>query len=225
MESVLSQGYNDFEYIVIDGGSTDGTIDIIRRYEDRIAHWISEPDRGIYDAWNKGLRLARGEWIAFLGSDDAYYPDALEEYANFIEKADSQLDYISSCVNLVNKDMRKVKIICEPWTWQKFRKRMKIAHVGSMHNKRLYERYGLYDTSYRITGDYEFLLRAGQGLKAGFLDAVTAMMRMDGVSQNVMAAFEEAQRAKVITGKRNKLVSSIESVVEISKTIIKRKLS
>jgi glycosyltransferase involved in cell wall biosynthesis len=225
IQSVLDQMYDDFEYIIVDGGSTDGTLDIIRRYEDKITHWISEPDCGIYDAWNKGVELARGEWIAFLGSDDAYYPNALKDYAGFIDRhKGGQLDYVSSCVDFVDTDMKKIEVLCEPWIWRKFRKRMKIAHVGSMHHRSLYERYGLYDSTYRITGDYEFLLRPGKGLKAGHLNSVTAMMRTNGVSHDILATFREAKRAKITTGNRNSMLCTIESIIDISKVTIKRKL-
>ena len=70
MLSVLNQTYHDIEYIIIDGGSTDGTVEIIRKYADRIAYWVSEPDKGIYDAMNKGIKVATGEYIYFLGADD-----------------------------------------------------------------------------------------------------------------------------------------------------------
>ena len=225
IRSVLDQSFEDFEYIVVDGGSTDGSIDIIKRYEDRITHWISEPDSGIYDAWNKGVALASGEWIAFLGGDDAYYANALKDYAGFIdEHSGGQLDYISSCVDLVDTDMKKIEVLCEPWIWRKFRKRMKIAHVGSLHHKSLYERYGMYDTSYRISGDYEFLLRPGKGLKAGYLNSVTAMMRTNGVSHDMLATFRETKRAKVSTGKRNSVLCTIDNMIDIGKLFIKRKL-
>jgi len=223
--SVLNQSFEDFEYIIVDGGSTDGTLNIIKRYEDRIACWISEPDSGIYDAWNKGVALARGEWIAFLGSDDAYYVDALKDYAGYIDQhRDGQLDYISSCVDLVDTEMKKIEVLSERWIWRKFRKRMKIAHVGSLHHKSLYERYGLYDTTYRITGDYEFLLRLGKGLNAGFLNSVTAMMRTNGISHDILATFREAKRAKVTTGKRNSVLCTIDNMIDIGKVAIKRAL-
>jgi len=101
---------------------------------------------------------------------------------------------------------------------------MKIAHVGSMHHSSLYERYGLYDTTYRITGDYEFLLRSGKELKAGFFNSVTAMMRTNGVSHDILATFKEAKRAKSTTGKRISMLCTIESIIDISKVTIKRKL-
>jgi glycosyltransferase involved in cell wall biosynthesis len=226
IQSVISQSFDNFEFIIMDGGSSDGTIDIIKRYDDWIDLWISEPDVGIYDAWNKALVQAHGEWISFLGSDDAYYNNALKDYASFIDRHNGgQLDYVSSCVDLVDSEMNKIEKICEPWSWRKFRKRMKIAHVGSMHHNSLYERYGLYDSKYRITGDYEFLLRPGKELKAGFFYSVTAMMRTNGVSDDILATFKEAKLAKSTTGKRNIILCSIENIIDIGKVSIKRVLS
>ncbi len=86
IESVLSQDYPNIEHIVLDGGSTDGTVAILRKYQDQIAFWQSEPDKGVFDAWNKGLDLARGEWIAFLGADDCYLPGAISAYIELAQR-------------------------------------------------------------------------------------------------------------------------------------------
>ena len=75
INSIVNQTYSNFEYIIVDGGSTDGTLDIIRKYEDKISYWISEPDNGIYDAMNKGLAICKGEWINFMNSGDLFYND------------------------------------------------------------------------------------------------------------------------------------------------------
>ncbi len=80
LESVLTQDYPNIEHIIVDGGSTDGTLDILRSRQDRIALWVSGPDCGVYDAWNKSLVLAKGGWIAFLGADDPYLPGAISTY-------------------------------------------------------------------------------------------------------------------------------------------------
>ena len=91
MLSVLNQTYHDIEYIIIDGGSTDGTVDIIRKYADKIAYWVSEPDKGIYDAMNKGIKVATGEWINFMNAGDYYYSNevlknvfAISRYGDYL---------------------------------------------------------------------------------------------------------------------------------------------
>src|SRR3974390_612164 len=100
IESVSSQTYGDYEYIVVDGGSTDGTEAKIREHRNKIDFWISEPDSGVYSAWNKGIRQARGRWISFLGADDQLMPDALEKYAETIA-VHSDTQFISSRVQLM----------------------------------------------------------------------------------------------------------------------------
>ena len=198
IQSVINQTYDNFEYILIDGGSTDGTVDIIRKYEEKIMYWVSERDRGIYDAWNKGLLVAKGDWIMFLGADDTLEPKAVEKYVNFIIDIPQDLEYISSKVNLIDKSKHYLKTIGKPWKWETFRRYMNVAHVASLHNKSLFEKYGNFDTSYKIAGDYEFLLRAGNGLKAAFLDDIVANMGADGVSNAYISlALSEAVEAQM----------------------------
>ncbi len=96
ISSVVNQTYQNYEYILIDGGSNDGTVDVIKKYEDQIAYWISEPDNGVYDAFNKGILVAKGEYIHFLGSDDCLYaPDTLE---NVVKNLNEKIDILSCCV-------------------------------------------------------------------------------------------------------------------------------
>ncbi len=201
--SIAGQTFDDFEYLVIDGASTDGSARILERWNDHISYWISEPDGGIYDAWNKGVRLARGEWIAFLGADDEYYPHALANYADFIAgQGASNPQYVSSRVELFSNNVC-VGTIGKAWEWPRFSKYMTAAQVGAMHKRELFTAYGPYDTSYRICGDYEFLLRPRQTLRAGFFPIVTAKMALGGVSNaNPHLALVEQARAKSSTGGR-----------------------
>lgn len=222
--SVISQSYDNLEFIVIDGGSKDGTLDIIKKYEHVIDYWVSEPDGGIYDAWNKGVRLSSGTWIAFLGSDDIYLDGAVQAYIDFIQdQKDAVIDYVSSKINLTNES-RVLRTVGLPWSWKIFRKYMKIAHVGSLHHKKLFAKFGLFDDSYKITGDYEFLLRPGPHLSAYFYDRVTVNMHVGGVSNANSLVFEESAKAKISTGGRSKVASNIEKYWAILKWKVRAKL-
>lgn len=217
IQSVISQSYSNIEFIIIDGGSTDGTIDIIKRYEHAIDYWVSEADSGIYDAWNRGVRLSSGDWIAFLGADDAYVEGAIEAYVSLIRDcAHIKLEYVSSRVNMVNHSAI-LRVVGAPWAWRVFRKYMNVAHVGSLHHRTLFEKHGLFDDSYKISGDYEFLLRAGSALRANFLDYITVDMLVGGVSDANILVFSETTRAKKTTGRRGILMCQIEKYYAILK--------
>jgi len=222
IESIRRQSYDNIEFIVVDGASKDGSVDVLRANEDVIDYWISEPDSGIYDAWNKGVLLARGEWIAFLGSDDAYYSDAIQQYVHFIqENVARRFEYVSTRVDLVNERQKYVRSIGRRWRWSQFQKKMSVAHVGSLHLRSLYERYGLYDTSYKIAADYEFLLRSGSALRAGFFDKSTATMQLGGASSNMIPALAEAMRAKHETGGRANLFCIFDNIIDMSKIMLR----
>lgn len=207
LESVLRQDYPSLEHIVIDGGSTDGTIDLLRRYDDQIAFWQSEPDRGVYDAWNKGLREARGEWICFVGADDELLPGAVSAYMELAAN-NLEAEYLCSKVRWVHPDGYS-RTVGGPWEWRRFSRYMCTAQVGSMHRRTLFGRLGNYDLSYRIVADYEFLLRARQDLKAAYMPLTTVMMRAGGISDS-RTALEEQARAKVEAGGRNPILVALE---------------
>ena len=105
IKSVLSQTYENLEYIIIDGGSIDGTIDIIKKYEKQISYWQSEPDKGVYDAMNKGIKLSTGEWINFMNAGDSFYNTEVLQSLN-LYFSDSQTDIIygDTCIEINNKN-------------------------------------------------------------------------------------------------------------------------
>jgi glycosyltransferase involved in cell wall biosynthesis len=192
-DSIIPQLSSEIEYIVIDGGSADGTQEIISEYSDKLTYWVSEQDGGIYEAWNKGLSRASGRYIGFVGADDILQHGALKTYLNHIQQQ-PEIEYWSSKVALGRMDGR---VIGKPWDWRRFRRYMNVAHVGSLHRRDLYDRFGNYDTTYRIAADYEFLLRVGDSLKAGFIDQVTAIMGDGGVSNKfVLQSLKESAVAK-----------------------------
>lgn len=148
MESVLQQDYPDLEYIVIDGNSTDGTQEIIRRYEDRLAYWVSEPDGGIYEAMNKGLSHATGELVGIINSDDWYEPDTVRKVADLYRRTNG--DVICGEIAYVSESGER--IFCTENS-------LIPPHPGMFVKRSVYERYGKFKTEYRIAADHEFKLR------------------------------------------------------------------
>ncbi len=196
--SVFEQTYSKIEYIVIDGGSSDETVSILKKYNNKIFYWISEPDLGIYDAWNKGLAVANGDWIGFLGAGDLYTKEAVSDYVKIINVHD-KLDYISSRISLVDNDLKVKRIVGNSWNWKDFRRYMNVAHVGSLHSRKLFIRLGHYDNNYKIVGDYELLLRAKDNLTTAFIEKNTVLMRVGGVSDSIKV-HKETFKAKVNSG-------------------------
>lgn len=221
--SVTAQTCRDFEYLVVDGGSTDGTLELLRKAGDQVTWWSSAPDKGVYDAFNRGLAQARGTWIAFLGADDTYRADALQQYRLAIENPkNDQVEYISSRVELCSGSS-VIRTVGEPWSWPAFAKYMTVAHVGSMHHASLFQRYGAYDSSYRICGDYELLLRAGKALRAAYLDQVTARMTARGMSDNdISSALAEQERAKRATAGRSRYLCAFERRAAHLRAVVRR---
>jgi glycosyltransferase involved in cell wall biosynthesis len=186
--SLRNQSFKDFEWILIDGGSTDDTLSFIEINRDLISKSVAEPDMGIYDAWNKGLKLATGKWIAFLGAGDEYLPDALFSYFNYINE-NRKCNFVSSRITLT-RDQNLIKEIGERFNKVKMQNRMNIAHVGSMHRTNIFKKNGYFNTQYKASGDYEFFMRAINDIKAGFLNKNTAIMPVGGSSGNKRSLIE-----------------------------------
>lgn len=192
IRSVIDQSYPNIQYILIDGGSTDNTISIVKKYSDRIAHWVSEPDKGIYDAWNKGLRSAKGDWVCFIGADDYFLTlDTLATAATFLKSIDTeQKKYVYGKIHQVLADKSAViEVLGTDWQYcrKQFSKEMTLAHCGSFHHCTLFKEYGNFNTNFKIAGDYEFLLRAyGKNRDFAYhVDLPVVGMRTGGISGNL----------------------------------------
>jgi len=193
-DSIRQLAYRNVEWIIADGGSTDGTVEVLRQNEDVIDYWRSEPDAGIYDAWNKAILRSVGDWVAFLGAGDRYHPDALGRYLQAIGARRSLPQLVSSRVRHVNRRGEVLRVWGDPHEWEKFRRYMTISHCGALHHRSLFERYGLFDTSYSSSSDYEFLMRCGRQLDSLFVDAITVDMLVGGVSGTGYTALLETYR-------------------------------
>ncbi len=179
IQSVVAQTYPNIEYIVIDGGSTDGTLDIIRRYERHIDRWISEPDDGIADAMNKGISHATGDFLYFLHSDDYLGSNsAISEACQHLNDLD---DVFLFSIYLEKDGKRNLHRPRGFNVWLNFK--TGVFHQSAICSKRLFETLGLFDTDFRIGMDYDFFLRAyKQGIDAITFDLSLGTMRLTGVS-------------------------------------------
>jgi glycosyltransferase involved in cell wall biosynthesis len=182
VDSVLSQAHDDYEYIVVDGGSTDGTIEIIQKSK-KISKWISEPDDGIADAFNKGLNFATGDYILFLNADDALandevinqvaeelsknqYPDFLYGDCEVIDRASSNFLYRAS-IDITIKDFLRGHIFPHPSTFTK---------------RSYFTNFGKFDTKFKIAMDYEFFLRGIKEVRFIHAPILITKVRNGGVS-------------------------------------------
>jgi glycosyltransferase involved in cell wall biosynthesis len=204
IDSVSAQTYLNKELIIIDGGSTDGTIEIIKSNQDKISYWKSEPDNGIYHAWNKALGHTTGDWICFLGSDDYLWSGTVfEEIMPHIIKAESQgIRMVYGQVARVTEDN---EISCvDGYSWEYTSRGIIIdgicsfAHQGMFHHRSLFEVYGKFDETFRIAGDYELLIRAfKEGGDAYFINGlIVAGMQTGGITSNCIKLIKETARAR-----------------------------
>ncbi|MBV9543178.1 MAG: glycosyltransferase [Chloroflexi bacterium] len=168
IESVLAQGC-DVEYVVIDGGSTDGTLDMLRRYEGRL-RWTSEPDEGQTDAVNKGIRMTSGDVIGWVNSDDVYYPGAVATVRSFLETNPS-VDLVYGDGDWINAEDKVIgHYYTEPWSRdglrdvpERLKQRCFLCQPAVFFRRRVVDRYGLFDPTLHYTMDYEYWLRLAAG--------------------------------------------------------------
>lgn len=194
MLSVINQTYENIEYIIIDGGSTDRTVDIIKRYDNKIDYWVSEPDKGIYDAMNRGLDTARGDWVFFLGSDDALYDSGtVSDAAVFLDK-----DLSLVFGNIIYNDGKIVKSRFNMFTLL----HNTIHHQSAFYNASLFRDWR-YDSELRLIADYELNLRIYlEKLKYRHIDNIISLCDQRGQSRNnLKLAFTETNivRSKYIS--------------------------
>lgn len=177
--SVINQSYNNIEYIIIDGGSTDGTVDIIKKYADSIAYWVSEPDKGIYDAMNKGITHAAGDWIINMNAGDRLLEIPVEQLKNAMND-----EFIAVCGKILSEEER---ITVPRYDWM-MKLRNTLPHQALFYRR---EYIQLYDLRYKIVADYN--LNLGIYLSGGkilLIDNVVAFHSYLGISSNKQSALE-----------------------------------
>lgn len=196
--SVIGQTYDNVEYIIIDGGSTDGTLDIIRQYGHVIDYWVSEKDGGIYDAMNKGITLSLGKSIGIINSDDWYELSTLSEIAN-----NREIDK-----NIFHGDMNIYKdgvyyyTQIFPGSFKSINKGMILSHPAMFVGKSIYKKFGYFDTSYRVAADWDMALRLYKsGCMFHYKKQIFSNFRIGGISYKV--DFKSSLEKSAIRKKNN----------------------
>lgn len=209
LTSLNAQTYSDIEYIIIDGASSDDTIAVIEENCTRVATIISEPDEGIYDALNKGIRAATGDLVGFLHSDDLFaYPDAIKELVETLQRENTQsvyadLEYVSR--DDTSKIIRKWK--SGEFKQQKLRNGWMPPHPTFFMKRELYIQHGTFDLSLNIAADYDSLLRYlwSKNVTASYLPKVVTKMRVGGASNRSLKNIIEKTKEDIQALKNNRV--------------------
>jgi len=191
INSVLNQSYKNVEYIIVDGGSTDGTADIIRKHEKAISTFISEPDYGLYDAMNKGIKIASGDVIGLLNADDVYYDcDVLQKIASVMKNSNTEACH-SDLVYVNKNDLNKIVRYWRSCEFQKgfLKKGRTPAHPTFFVRKSVYDQYGTFDLSYKLAADFELMARflEHHKIKVKYIPMVSVKMRVGGVTNKSLS--------------------------------------
>lgn len=221
VESVSNQSNRNFEHIIVDGNSTDGTKDYLATFNQPSTRWISEPDTGIYNAMNKGLAMARGEVVSFLNADDIYLPETV----SLVLRA------FSPEVDVVYGNLRKERLLAKKW-YHRYEKpnldlmprTMGIFHPATFMRKARFDELGGYNENYRFSADYDWLLRAYLAkCQFRYLDKTLAIFRVGGVSTLNCQSYKEG--AAILQTHQTGHAKEMEKLVELCrKNVRKRRL-
>lgn len=215
-ESVLRQTYPDIEYLVIDGASKDNTVDLIRQYEPRFQgrmRWISEPDRGIYDAMNKGIAMATGDVVGILNSDDFYTsPEVLERLVESLERTGA--DAVYGDIHFVApEDLNRCTRYYSSHFFRRWMMRLGFmpAHPSFYCRRWAYEQYGAFDCSFRVAADFENLLRLifVHRIKTCYVPLDCVTMRTGGASTSGLASHRQILRDHLRAYRKNGVYSNV----------------
>jgi glycosyltransferase involved in cell wall biosynthesis len=218
MLSVINQTYKNIEYIIIDGGSTDGTVDIIKKYENKLAYWVSESDKGIYDAMNKGIDKATGELIGIINSDDWYELDAVNIIVN------NYSDPLTIIYGLIKNHYPSGEYYVNTVSSDMIKQGIMLPHQTCFVPRTLYENMGKYDIQFKCCADFDFMLRMKlSDIKFLLIERIIANFRLGGFS-----SYRKNMRESIKYNKVKKLIGFKEYLLRyiyinfIRKNIIKR---
>jgi len=240
IESVLSQGYPNLEYIVMDGGSSDGTVDILERYSDRVI-WESKKDNGQSEAINNGLRMSTGDVVTFLNSDDTYEPGALSKVADYFQQNPAMKWVYGKCRIIDEGDVEIRKpitlyknLLLRKYSYSKLLSENFISQPSTFWRREIHDEIGYINEDEHYVMDYEFWLRIGRKYPAGVIDSYLANFRMYDSSKSgslanpqfqdelrIAKAFSNGARLPILLHELNLL--KITSTYKLMATLRQRK--
>jgi len=207
IQSVIQQPYENKEYIIIDGGSTDGTVDVIKKYESALSYWVSEHDEGIFDAMNKGIAHAKGELIGILNAGDWYEPNIFTTIVKYYRESGSDQvihglirNYLDEeFYSMVGNSIRRLRYDM-------------IQHATCFVPQKLYQTYGYFNADYKYSADYDLILRfVNRGVKFCFVEKPITNFRLGGISSTPKAE-REMYRVRV----SHRIITKAEGFIRIN---------
>lgn len=186
IQSVINQAYSNLEYIVIDGKSTDGTVDLIRKYESNISYWISEPDKGVYDAMNKAIRVATGDYLYFIGADDLLQIDL------------RKINFASYKGKVIYGNVQRTDGVIWKGRFNTYKlMACNICHQSIFYPKEVFSQFS-YDTRYKIYADYNLNLRLwAKGYEFVYLPLIICRYSVEGLSKDGDSLFEKERKKNI----------------------------
>ncbi len=208
LQSVRAQTYPNIQWIVADGGSTDGTVELLKENEDIIDYWFSEPDRGIYDAWNKALKFVKGSWVQFIGAGDEIYDNnTIEVISKFLSSAFPQYEMVYGKIKLLTSERKFLKNVGSRWSdlnnkWQGIRPALPV-HPEVYHHVSIFNKYNCFDINLTVSADTELLYKSMSRLEPLFVDVFIDKMPLGGVSDNPKYSLLAIKELSIINKRNN----------------------
>ena len=225
LKSITLQNYLNIELIVIDGGSTDGTVEVIKKYSNTIYYWISEKDNGLSNAWNKAIEKSSGDWLYFMGGDDFLTKESIiSECERILINCPKNINIAYGNIILTTEQGIPLYIQGQSWELSKelFKSQMSIPHQGVFHRMELFKKYGNFNEEYKITADYELLMRELKNNDAFYLEGINvAYMRRGGLSTHRKNTFITLIEFAKVRKKHLRVVPGILWYLKILKEIIR----
>jgi len=186
--SVTNQSYKNVELIVIDGGSTDGTLEIINKYKDKISYFVSEPDDGIYDAMNKGIKTASGDFIIFLNANDVFYDENVLQKVSDALNENPEVKFLFGDTDCISEDKKSSQIM----TYEKMKNKFSImcdniCHQSIFYHRSLFKKFGIYSDEFKIYADWDFNVKClvQNNVASIYLPIVISKFQLGGLCSTV----------------------------------------